>query len=335
MNNIWHFLRDFESKELIKRYVKNRFEYSINTSKAHEIASAFAQAREYFVSYEKADISVKPLLQYYGVIALSRGLVLILNKDSRENNIVPSHGLKIKNWNEVSHSGKLEDIVLKTSKGTFIELIHATNNLSYFRVGSSGIGWKIKYGIPENEIEVLLKDIIYCFPDLSQSIDTWLDISIPSIQFEKSKSEEGIVEMEFRYWGSSDVIHTIFPVEKFDDLDIKVNEVDSKAVVRFKNNRFITISQKWVSAFRNIGDPYVSPLFKNDVFINDISKMYSISFVLGTISRYYPATWGNINKGIANDSILPFAINMMDFIQDKYPRIVMDFIKAPYEFEKK
>ena len=63
--------------------------------------------------------------------------------------------------------------------------------------------------------------------------------------------------------------------------------------------------------------------------------MYSVSFILGTISRYYPSNWNNINKGINNDSVLPFALNYMDFIQEKFPQIIMDFIKSPYDFEKK
>ena len=86
MNNVWHFLREFESKELVKRYIKNRYDYSINTSKAIEITSAFSQGREYFFNSNEADISVRPLLQYYGVVALSRGLILVLNKTARENN---------------------------------------------------------------------------------------------------------------------------------------------------------------------------------------------------------------------------------------------------------
>ena len=41
MNNVWHFLREFESKELVKRYIRNRYDYSLNTSKAIEITSGY------------------------------------------------------------------------------------------------------------------------------------------------------------------------------------------------------------------------------------------------------------------------------------------------------
>jgi hypothetical protein len=179
MNDIWHFLKEFESKDIVKRFAK-KYDYNLNSSKALEINSAFIQGREYFSSSQKADISVRPLLQYYGVVALSRGLILILNKDARENNIIPSHGLKIKNWSDISKSGKIEDIILKSSNGTFNEVIKVTNNKSYFRAGSSGINWQASFEVPATEVEFSFKEIAFCFPDLKQSVKAWLDIEVPS-----------------------------------------------------------------------------------------------------------------------------------------------------------
>ncbi|MFA6978767.1 MAG: YaaC family protein [Ignavibacteriaceae bacterium] len=334
MNDIWHFLREFESKELVKRFIKKKFDYSLNSSKAFEITSAFTQGREYFTSYVKADISVKPLLQYYGIVALSRGLILILNKSARENNITPSHGLKIKNWNDIVKFGKLEDVIMKSSKGTFTELINVTKNKSYFRAGCSGINWHVQYDVPSEDIEFNLKEISLCFPDLNQSVKSWLNVEVPSRALNKLKHpNEHQLELEIQGKYDVNLLSQIFPSSIFQGLEI--SEAENNCIVRFNENQMPNLSQKWVSAFQVIGDPYVTPPFQNGIFLNDISKMYSASFVFGTISRYYPSTWSNINKGIANDGVLPFAINLMDFLQDKYPKIVMDFIKSPYEFENK
>ena len=92
MKNIWYYLREFESTDLIISHIKNKYNYQLPKNKANEIASAFTQGREFFKSCQRSDLSVMPILQYYGIIALSRGLILILNKDARENNIKPSHG---------------------------------------------------------------------------------------------------------------------------------------------------------------------------------------------------------------------------------------------------
>ncbi len=31
MNDIWHFLREFESKDIVKRFYKRKFNYELNT----------------------------------------------------------------------------------------------------------------------------------------------------------------------------------------------------------------------------------------------------------------------------------------------------------------
>lgn len=331
MNDIWHFLREFESKELVKRYIKNRYDYNLNTSKAIEITSAFSQGREYFFNSNEADISVKPLLQYYGVVALSRGLILILNKIARENNITPSHGLKITNWSEVNKSGKIEEIIVKASKGTFTELINVTNNKSYFRAGSSGINWQVNYDKPADEFQIKLGKIAMSFPDLVLSTKSWLNKEIPSRNMNSLKIKDNKIEMKIQGKNDSDVLDKLFPTKIFKELEIE--EKGHECIVKFNSDSMPNFSQKWVSAFQVIGDPSVSPPLDNNVFLNDIAKMYCVSFIFGTISRYYPSAWNNIHKGINNDSVLPFALNFMDFLKEKYPQIIMDFLKGPYEFE--
>lgn len=333
MNDNWHFLKEFESKEIVKRFIKKKYGYELNSSKAIEINSAFIQGREYFSSSKQSDISVRPLLQYYGVVALSRGLTLILDKNLRENNITPSHGLKIKNWTDVNKSGRIEDIVLKSSNGTFTELIKVTNNKTYFRAGSSGINWQVSFDIPPLEVEFSFKEIAFCFPDLSQSVKAWLDIEVPSRTLNKLKLEGKKFELEIQGKNDTELLSQIFPSTCFEEIEIV--EVNNTCIIKFKSDQIPNLCQRWVSAFQVIGDPCVVPPFNNGFSLNDISTMYSSSFILGTISRYYPSTWNNINKGINNDSVLAFALNYMDFIQEKFPQIIMDFIKSPYEFENK
>lgn len=332
MNNVWHFLREFESKELVKRYIRNRYDYSLNTSKAIEITSAFSQGREYFFNSNKADISVRPLLQYYGVVALSRGLILVLNKTARENNIIPSHGLKIKNWDKVNKSGRIEEVLVKSSNGTFAELINVTENRSYFRAGSSGINWQVFYDKPSTESEIIFGEIAMSFPDLVLSTKSWLNLEIPSRNMNSLKILDNRIELKIQGKKESDILDKLFPVEIFKNLEIE--EKGHECIVRFDSVSMPNFSQKWDSAFQVIGDPCINPPLKDNVFLNDLAKMYCVSFVFGSISRYYPSAWNNIHKGIKNDSVLPFALNFMDLLKEKYPQVIMDFLNGPYDFEK-
>ena len=329
MNDTWHFLREFESKDLVKRYIKEKYDFELNSAKAYEIVSAFKQGRSYFESVKVADISVKPLLLYYGIVSLSRGLILILNKETRENNIKPSHGLKITNWTDIAKTGKLEDIIVKTSNGTFRELISATSNKSYFRAGSSGINWHAEYAIQEIEFEFSLKDLSYSFPDLKKSVESWLGHTIPSHELKKlnHKDEKTIIELH----GKGEMSE-LFPEMLYKNQTVSVS--GNTTTITYECPAPPHLCQKWKSMFEVIGDPYVIPPFGTLIFLNDISKLFAVSFIFGTISRYYPTTWNNINSGIKNDSILPFAVNLMDFIQVKYPQLIIDFLESPYKFEK-
>ncbi len=329
MNNTWHFLREFESKDLVKQYIKRKYDYTLNTGKALEISSAFKQGRSYFESSINADISVKPLLQYYGVVALSRGLILILNKTARESNIKPSHGLRISNWSTVVKTKKLEEIKVKTSLGTFKELIEATKNISYFRGKSNYVNWQSEFDIEENDFEISLKELSYSFPDLKKSIESWLGLSIPSTKIESFEHENGITKIGIR---DIDFIKEIFPEVLYSN--IKIKDDDLYKIISYESDNWPNISQKWESSFQTHGDPYLQPPFTGNIFLNDIGKMFATTFIFGTLSRYYPTTWMNVTNGIENDRILPFAINYMDFIQEKFPNIILDFIDAPYDINK-
>ncbi len=331
MNTIWHFLREFESKDLVKKYIKGKYDFELNSGKAYEISSAFKQGRSYFESVLKSDISVKPVLQYYGIVALSRGLIMILDKNARENNIKPSHGLKIKNWSDINASGKLEQIIIKTSQGTFRDLIEATENKSYFRHGSSGINFHTYNLIPQEDFELNLKELSYSFPDLKKSVESWLVISVPSKEVKTWKTLEG-KKCEISFKGKGD-IEEILPSYMFKNKEITETTHTTDIIYEWPGPPHLC--QFWEGALKLIGNAHAIPPFNQLIFLNDISKMFAVSFIFGSISRYYPTTWNNINSGIKNDSVLPFVINLMDFLQEKYPQIVMDFINSPYDYETK
>jgi len=332
MNNTWNFLREFESKDLVKRFYKQKHNLTLNSEKALEITSSFIQGREYFDSYSKADISVQPLLLYYGIVSLSRGLILSLKPISRENSIIPAHGLSLKNVPETFKSKNYQLLELETSNGTFKELLTATNNKSYFRCGSSGINTFIKYDIPDKEFRIRLLDIAYNLPDLKMSVESWLGEKIPTSLINKwLKVENGVCKSHLLGDYDREFCERIFSKDIFGELTIKKSS--NETIVEHSDKHLPQTAQMWISTFGTMGDPFVTPALNSKVFLNNISYMFAASYVFGMISRYYPSTWNNINKGIMNDSVFPFAINLMSFLETKYPQIILDFLKAPYQFE--
>src|SRR5688500_8909978 len=128
MDKTWNELLDFETRDLVERFVKKKFGREPSARKIQQITSNFIQGREYFKSAEAASITVRPLLQYYGVMALSKGLILCLNYSLTEDHLKGSHGLEVKNWKEVISSREFENLEISFGEGTFSELIKETEN---------------------------------------------------------------------------------------------------------------------------------------------------------------------------------------------------------------
>ena len=77
-DEVWQKLMHYQSTDLVKREFFKKHNRQLNTGKAKEISTIFAQARYYLDAASSSNISIKPLLIYYGVLSLSRGLTLFL-----------------------------------------------------------------------------------------------------------------------------------------------------------------------------------------------------------------------------------------------------------------
>ena len=150
----WYALREFETRDITSRSYKSRHTLDLSATKAREISSNFIQAREYFRNASEADFTVRPLLLYYGVASLSRGLTLFLDPKKRETCLKPSHGLRIYDWVQELSSGlsKIGNLRIRLTSGLFHDLLTSTGNRFYFRHNSSGVNWAIGAQIPPTGI---------------------------------------------------------------------------------------------------------------------------------------------------------------------------------------
>jgi YaaC-like protein len=101
----------------------------------YEIIAPLAQGRGFFASARQSSELVRPLLLYYGVYALSRGLILFLDARMHEYSLPPLHGITVEDWQNVLKgpaSGgidQLPDLPLKITGGTFEVLSKVTHNV--------------------------------------------------------------------------------------------------------------------------------------------------------------------------------------------------------------
>lgn len=330
MNKVWNKLLEFETRDLVERFIKNRFNRGVSTSKINEITANFVQGREYFKSAQVSDFTVRPLLQYYGVLALSKGLILALDPKLSETHLKASHGLEIKNWKEIIKSKDFGKLQVTVGDGSFSELLNATENTNYLRANSSVVNWKSQLKRPLKGSVINLEQLIQYFPDLSVEFKSWTGRELDFIVIQSAKHDplSDISEIKVRGVLSKEALEKIFPSSYCANLTYENN------VIKFHSTTWgPNITQIWSGPFE-IGNPCAIPVIHNDIGLNLVSGMFMISYVFGMLARYYPTAWISLRRGGKGDKIYPFAYRIMQFIDEKYPRVILDFLNAPYQFER-
>lgn len=334
MNKTWNELLAFESRDLVARYIKEKYNRELNRNRTLQITSNFSQGREYFRSSENASPIVRPLLQYYGVMAMSKGLILCKDLNKTEAQLKHSHGLEINNWNQVIKSKNFENLEIVIRDGTFYELITTTKNYNYLRVNSSVVNWFSFFRIPQKGYNIQLKQLINYYPDLEKEYELWTKEKIHYALFDSFKGDfdKYIFNIELQGVVERNVIDLLFPNDLCKDLTVTQDRRKTK--VNFRTNSMIpNITQIWHRP-SHIGDACFIPPIKDHVGFNLISGLYMVSFVFGMMARYFPTTWIGIMRGEKGDKIFPFVHRIMDFIDEIFPIVLLDFLNSPYFLEK-
>ncbi|MDP9485504.1 MAG: hypothetical protein M3Q49_06890 [Actinomycetota bacterium] len=141
------------------------------TMKAREIASHFAQGRQYFQSAEAAGALVRPLILDYGTMALARGLVLFL--DPGLSKVAAGHGLGADGWADLNaQPDAIPDLAVAVhANGTFPEFARVTKNADRTRIPAEDNPFEIAVESPGPSplpagTSVTVREIVAQIPDV-------------------------------------------------------------------------------------------------------------------------------------------------------------------------
>mgnify|MGYP001472047640 CR=1 FL=1 len=327
-NDAWNQLFEFESKDLLQQYFKDVYALEAMDWKVREISSNVIQAREYFRSTRLADISVKPLLLYYGVLSLSRALVLVLNPKKRECTLKASHGLSISNWSETIESRNFQKLRVVIGTGSFSETVIATENQMYFRFRSSAREFKAGLTIPPSGTEVDLEKVFMYLPDLYEEYQLWTGSQLPFGLLEGSERIGDFLKFSlYKRNATRELAEQIFPVEYCKERQIEDNGETIKIKFKDEGTWGPNYAQKWYGVF-DMPELCVVPVLGNDIGFTSLSAMFLVSYVLGMMVRYYPTTWISIGSVQKGDRIFPLINRTLQLIEHKYPEIVLDYLQG-------
>lgn len=329
MNNIWHSLIKYESHDFLSRAYELKHKRTASAGRIRDIAANFVQGREYFLNAERSSITVRPLLHYYGVLALTKGLILLISSKKDSSALKPSHGLTNLNWMGTLFGSpeNFGDLTVAITKGTFFELIEATNNTSLFRRNSSKVNWAFPLPLPELKTRLTFRHIAESVADLSADYSIWSGQAFPSAQLVGIRKEESDQKVRFSLASHSDekIVRIIFAGSEF---TLNNNGRGISVFLPYESDYLPMFIQQYDS-FAGIGDVHLVRPLDNTLYLNTISIYFVMAYILGMAVRYFPSTWVQLGRQTKGDLIFSLLNRSIDLIGTKYPEIVLDYLDYP------
>ena len=335
-NSRWSEVSLFESFDYVQSWHQWKHKTPLRPAKTSQINAFFAQGREYFRNAASADLSVKPLLLYYGVLSLSRGLILLNDTTKTEDDLQGSHGLKVVRWKPLLKDGigSVLELEIKTTKGTFRELTACCPNRHRersFREAPTGM-LHVDYSLgrvafaDDNStltLDALLSRLMATAPDYQRITGRqrkWVPASVTSTRDETRFA-----------------IHANTIPDELSDLlqdpDVHLGATDlTPPGERPTGQRAFTLIFKHLphhGHHRKLpffhysdGSPSMDVIlsFPNGDKLNEFFKLYLVSYILGMLARYYPSKWMTLLRGGQGDFAQPLLVASIDAIESLFPR---------------
>jgi hypothetical protein len=354
MTDSWERLSFFESWDILTRAYHKRHGRRLSAEKARDIVSHLVQGREFFTSAHSAADLVRPLLLYYGVLALSRALILFLDTaKSRESALSPAHGCEVVDWQHDLAPGiqGLPTLKIRFREGTFSELTTATRNEESVTLLDAGI-WPVMHRqpgalqFPPGTI-VTVKEVLARIPKLQPL-------------YERTFGERSAcypARIVFQPGGTQADI-TLYPTklglpreEEMRDafglpLDLPVSirtsdyggdNAEPEIFFRLERKSFVESSQQLPPMKNDISKngllpgvyltSLVSPL-PGGLNLSSLSFHYLIAYVTGMLVRYYPSAWRSLINRDRGDFAFPILRAAITAVEEQFPDLLLMDLEA-------
>ncbi|SOY78705.1 conserved hypothetical protein [Cupriavidus taiwanensis] len=326
----WEALKNYESFELVKNDYFERHGRTPSTAHAREIAAAFAHSRSYFSAAHEAEQTVKPLLLYYGIVSLSRGMTLALSRGLREAALAPAHGLSVKSWNDELSKESPDFSVLSVEvnqTGSFLDLVKATGHRSLLRHNSSGVNYRHHNPPITPSSQYTLGEVLARLPALQDHYRRWQATSA-CCTFQMQVLHESD-EVMFKVLRPSYLPHV---TRDFADAMFQNSRYSfhSEAPDFFSylcpNDQKVMPGITDFASHWNIGDVWLTRRYPKGSNLSSAATLFLLSYILGMLVRYFPTKWTALVRSQVGDAALPTIAAAIDAIEDEYPRLVLDFM---------
>lgn len=342
--NVWSRLAIFESRDLVRDRFHVRHGRELASQKAEEIASHLAQGRAFFTSAQEAQESVRPLLQYYGVLSLARGLILYLSTSLREAGLSNAHGLSAVAWGQTLAEGthNVGKLGIRLDSGTFSQLLDATQNLERTSIFVPPIPnralWRKAEPRPTQGTLISALDLLSRIPDLSNEFESTL--SSPSFcskafVFTLSEVTQTDINIFPGLLGLPDLVslRTRFGIPATCEMRL----FDKHNFVGEIQNCFVRLTHKDANersaqmpmlANDSRGETFIVAPFTGGTQLSSLVKLFTLSYLLGMLARYFPTRWIAMSNRQTGDRLFPLLRAGSDLVHQRFPIAVLRELEA-------
>jgi hypothetical protein len=292
-SSAWNIISNYEAHDIVRTRYFLKHGWTPNAAHSREITAPFIQARHYYNSAANADRTVKPLLLYYGVVSLSRGLVLFLTRELRDTALAQSHGLSVTDWQSVLKAdrpdlGELR--VTVNASGTFVDLLTATENRSLLRAGSSGVNHKSAEGPVTPGTVLTLGELLAGLPDVIDQFQCWKKPRCIRFTVVKIEDSPDSLITVARSQGAHVDEQLVMDIVGPNHCDL-VSIDEKNVVVRTKSCGYYRgiLTDKLDDYFAGIGHLYLAQRYASGARLAKIAQLFAISYMFGMLVRYHPA----------------------------------------------
>lgn len=321
---------------------------ALNSTTGHSIASHFAQGREYFRSAANAAILVRPLLLHYGVVALSRGLILMLNRGLKPEALADKHGLTCHQWKTRLASSGIADVgnlEVQLTLGTFTTLLAATGNRERCLVNSGSSkqlsmedrGWTRELPAPLVGAVLPLHDVLARIPDLdaifervtaaNECVETavWVGIRGEVVMPDDATT---LLELRIQDGEGIDVNDLRRRLGPASTAELEREQGSWHLQMAFRDDADLDANAPAIKDARNGAAFLVSP-FTTGTHLSSLLSLYAVSFAIGMVVRYHPAAWADLMGRATGDRMFPILRAADELVEEHFPELVVKELETP------
>ena len=291
----------------------------ILNKKAEEISFCIKQGIEFFKNSENADISISPLLIYYGILSLSKALIISNSDKDIYLDDIKYHGLSTRAINEKQE-------LQKKSKSKWKLLNEYANvNDGVFMELSKIFNIKLNKGYTFK-----LKNKFICIPELKDVINKFKIIE-SKVMSAYGKIEEIDSKINFFIYDEEALkLESYCPEIKKEF--IKEYENKGSSVLEYKSVKNLKLKDfKYLYNYTVVeGGRYYVPqtIFEEKekekkILLNQILLDYINFFILSEQVRYHQDNWNKVLNG-ENDAVVSILKIYIEKVKRKFPNLILN-----------